>query len=225
MFPQSGITHPLNKGPVARRRCFPRTLARCSLSREGSVRVGGKNVHTTNQCTLQGAAAPTPTTAAYLFPQLATDVTEPLHTVEAHRLQSAVAQHFRDLCVLLLILLEDQFALLRLVLVLTATTVFTSLSLVLRHGYRAMWLVIASRKRTAETKSSTEGGDFHTALLLRDRGRGKCGNIGFPRKKGEETSYQSAAVTAWMTEKKPRRFFFLFCNCAHGRVGTRPSSS
>lgn len=167
MFPQSSITHPLNKGPVARRRCFPRTLARCSLSREGSVRVGGKNVHTTNQCTLQGAAAPTPSTAAYLFPQLATDVTEPLHTVEAHRLQPAVAQHFRDLCVLLLILLEDQFALLRLVLVLTATTVFTSLSLVLRHGYRAMWLVIASRKRTAGTKSSTEGGDFYTALLLR----------------------------------------------------------
>lgn len=69
----------------------------------------------------------------YLFPQLSSDMAQSLNAVEAHRLQATVAQHFCDLCVLLLVLLEDQLTLLGLILVLSATTILSSLSFILRH--------------------------------------------------------------------------------------------
>lgn len=69
-----------------------------------------------------------------LFSKFASDVTQSLDTVEAHRLQPAIAEHFRDLCVFLFVFLEDQLTLFRLVFVLTATTVLSSLSFILRHG-------------------------------------------------------------------------------------------
>lgn len=52
-----------------------------------------------------------------------------LLTVEAHSLQTAVAQHLDDLGVLLPILTEDQFALVVVVLVLSTSPVLTTLSI------------------------------------------------------------------------------------------------
>lgn len=80
---------------------------------------------------------------AHLFPQLSTNVAQPLNAVEAHRFQSTVAKHFRNLRVLLLILLEYQLALLRLVLVLSTTTILSSFSFIFRHcfGVCFCWFV------------------------------------------------------------------------------------
>lgn len=68
------------------------------------------------------------TVPAYLLAQLSTDVAKSLATVEAECVQTAVAQHFIHLGILLAWLLEDQLTFLVLVLVLTATTVLTSLT-------------------------------------------------------------------------------------------------
>lgn len=75
------------------------------------------------------------TTAAttHLFAHLAPDVGQPLLAVKALRLQPAVAQHLYYLCVFLAILLEDQLALVVVVLVLAATTILAALSLILRN--------------------------------------------------------------------------------------------
>lgn len=62
-----------------------------------------------------------------LLAQLASDVCQSLLAVEAHGLETAVAQHLDDLRVFLTLLLEDQFALLVVVLVLAATAILTTL--------------------------------------------------------------------------------------------------
>src|ERR1700761_1984147 len=65
-----------------------------------------------------------------LLPQLAPDVREPLSVavaVEAHSLQAAVAQHLDHLRVLLALLLEDELALLVVVLILSATAILATL--------------------------------------------------------------------------------------------------
>ena len=69
----------------------------------------------------------------YLLPELASDVAKPLHPIEAHRLEAAVAKHLGDLGVLLAVLAEHQLSLEALVLVLTAPAVLASLSLILGH--------------------------------------------------------------------------------------------
>lgn len=69
----------------------------------------------------------------HFLAQLSSDVAQPLHPVEAHGLESAVAQHFGHLRVLLSVLFEHQLSFLRLVLVLSTTTVLSSLSLILGH--------------------------------------------------------------------------------------------
>ena len=55
-------------------------------------------------------------------------MTETLDPVEAHGLEAAVAEHLGDLGVLLPVLLEDQFSLLSLILILSPSPVLTSLS-------------------------------------------------------------------------------------------------
>lgn len=62
-----------------------------------------------------------------LLPELATNVCQTLLTVEAKSLQTAVTQHLHDLRILLAFLLEDEFALLVVVLVLTTSAVLTAL--------------------------------------------------------------------------------------------------
>ena len=62
-----------------------------------------------------------------LLPQLAADVGKAAGAVEALRLQAAVAQHLDDLRVLLALLLEDELALLVVVLVLATAPVLAAL--------------------------------------------------------------------------------------------------
>ena len=62
-----------------------------------------------------------------LLAELATDVGEATLTVEAERLETPVPKHLDNLSVLLSLLLEGQLALLIVVFVLSATTVFTTL--------------------------------------------------------------------------------------------------
>src|SRR5690349_13669086 len=62
-----------------------------------------------------------------LLPQLAADVGEAAGAVEALRLQAPVAKHLDHLRVLLALLLEDQLALLVVVLVLSTSPVLTTL--------------------------------------------------------------------------------------------------
>lgn len=62
-----------------------------------------------------------------LLPQLATDVGKSLLAVEAESLQTAVAEHLHDLRILLALLLENEFTLLVVVLVLSTATVLTAL--------------------------------------------------------------------------------------------------
>merc|ERR1719370_960240 len=69
----------------------------------------------------------------HLLPELASDVTKPLHAIETHRLEAAVAQHLGHLGILLAVLFEDQFSLKALVLILSPPPVLSSFSLVLRH--------------------------------------------------------------------------------------------
>jgi hypothetical protein len=54
-------------------------------------------------------------------------------TIKAHSFESTVSEHFGDLGVLLTILLEHQLSLLRLVLVLSSTTILSSFSFILWH--------------------------------------------------------------------------------------------
>jgi len=68
-----------------------------------------------------------------LLPELAPDVTQALHPVEAHGFKTAVPKHFGHLSILLPIFLEDQFSLQAFVLVLTPSPVLSSLSFVLGH--------------------------------------------------------------------------------------------
>merc|ERR1711997_227427 len=74
-----------------------------------------------------------------LLPELAPDVAESFHPVEAHCLEASVAQHLCHLGVLLAILLEDQLSLQALVLVLSSPPVLSSLSFVLRHLEPKAW--------------------------------------------------------------------------------------
>ena len=62
-----------------------------------------------------------------LLPELATDMRETTCAVEALRLQTSVAEHLDDLRVFLALLLEDELALLVVVLVLSTSPVLTTL--------------------------------------------------------------------------------------------------
>ena len=64
---------------------------------------------------------------------LAPDVAEAARAVDADGLAAVVAKHAGHLCVLLPVLLEDEFALVVVRLVLTLFPVLASLTLVLRH--------------------------------------------------------------------------------------------
>mmetsp|Transcript_16092 Transcript_16092/g.41353 ORF Transcript_16092/g.41353 Transcript_16092/m.41353 type:complete len:231 (+) Transcript_16092:141-833(+) len=75
-----------------------------------------------------------PVVDPHLLAQLPADVAETLDAVEAHRVAAPVAEHFRDLRVFLAFLLENEFALIVLVVVLSSPSVLPSLSFVLRHG-------------------------------------------------------------------------------------------
>ena len=85
-----------------------------------------------------------------LLPKLASDVAETLHTIEAHGFQPSVPQHFSHLQyilltsrlliysvlylgILLAVLLEDQFPLQPLILILSPPPVLSSLSFIFRH--------------------------------------------------------------------------------------------
>jgi len=69
-----------------------------------------------------------------LLTEFASDVAETFDPVEAHGLETAVAEHLGDLGVLLAVLFEDELALQAFVFVLATTAIFASLSLVLGHG-------------------------------------------------------------------------------------------
>merc|ERR1719399_425283 len=69
----------------------------------------------------------------YLLAHLAADVAEALDPINALRVKAAVAQHPQDLRVLLPVLLEDELALV-VVVVFPAAAVLPALPLVLRHG-------------------------------------------------------------------------------------------
>jgi len=69
----------------------------------------------------------------HLFPEFSSDVAKPLDSVEAHRLQTAVPQHFDHLSIFLSVLLEHQLSLLRLILVLSTSPILSSLSFILGH--------------------------------------------------------------------------------------------
>lgn len=71
-----------------------------------------------------------------LLAQLSADRGEALLAVEAGGVEAAVSEHLDDLGVLLAILLEGELTLVVLVLVLSATTVLSSLSLVLLRRER-----------------------------------------------------------------------------------------
>jgi len=64
----------------------------------------------------------------HLLPELSTNVAQALDAIETHRLQPAIAKHLCHLGVLLPVLLEDQFSLLSLILILSPSPVLTSLS-------------------------------------------------------------------------------------------------
>lgn len=66
-----------------------------------------------------------------LLPQLAADMGETAGAVEALGFQTTVSEHLDDLGVFLAFLFEDEFALFVVVLVLTPTSVFTSLVVML----------------------------------------------------------------------------------------------
>ena len=68
-----------------------------------------------------------------LLVHLASDVAQPLRSVDAHRLAPPVTQHPQHLRVLLPVLLEHQLPLLVVRLVLPPLPVLPSLSLILRH--------------------------------------------------------------------------------------------
>jgi hypothetical protein len=71
-----------------------------------------------------------------LLPQLAADMCEAARAVEALGLETAVAEHLDDLGILLALLLEDELALLVVVLVLTPAPVLTTLLCVSAAGHR-----------------------------------------------------------------------------------------
>ena len=62
-----------------------------------------------------------------LLAELATNVSETLLAIEAESLETTVAQHLHDLCVLLAFFLEDKLTLLVVVLVLSTAAVLTAL--------------------------------------------------------------------------------------------------
>lgn len=82
-----------------------------------------------------------------LLPQLATNMRQTTCAVEALSLQTSVSEHLDDLGVFLALLLEDEFALLVVVLVLTPTPVLTTLLNVLASLIYAVGLDISGRSR------------------------------------------------------------------------------
>ena len=118
-----------------------------------------------------------------LLPQLAADMGETAGAVEALGFQTTVSEHLDDLGVFLAFLFEDEFALFVVVLVLTPTSVFTSLVVMLagaswhvrgsavspRHGKRReVWASGAGRSGGAAPPKERS---TYLSLVLRHSGR------------------------------------------------------
>ena len=75
----------------------------------------------------------------YLFAHLAANMRQALLTVKAQRLQTPIAQHPHDLCILLALVLENELAL-GLVIIPSAPAILTALALGLWHdGEKTPW--------------------------------------------------------------------------------------